>query len=247
MKTIGVVSGGFDPLHAGHARMLIAAESMCDELIVLVNTDEWLIRKKGYVSVPLEQRIEVVSAIVRDSDVIAAKDADNTVVQSLIDIREHVAEEDTVLFFNGGDRGRGNVPEESVDNVQMVYGVGGTDKTNSSSVITPKAYIARVERLWGHYEDHFRNQKCVFKTLYIDQDEETSYQRHLYRNEIWFVEKGVVVAEIGQDRMVMFEGEYCVVPKGVWHQIRARGADAVVREMQFGQLCSEDDIERKNK
>lgn len=245
MKIIGVVSGGFDPLHAGHVRMLLASESMCGELIVLVNTDAWLLRKKGYVSVPLDQRIEVVSAVVRGASVYAAIDEDNTVVQSLINIRENTPDDDLIFFFNGGDRREGNVPEESVDGVRMVYGVGGSDKTNSSSTITPKAYIARVDRLWGHYEDHFRNEQCVFKTLYIKQDHGTSLQRHQYRHEQWFIEEGTVVIE-GEGYMVTARsGDSFHIPPMKWHSVTAVGGDAVVREMQYGLLCSEDDIERK--
>lgn len=244
MRIIGVVSGGFDPLHAGHARMLMEAESRCDDLVVLVNTDEWLLRKKGYVSVPVDQRCEVIRSIVRGADVRPALDDDGTVVASLELIRESCAPDQRVFFFNGGDRGEGNVPEERVEGVRMVYGIGGTDKVNSSSAIHRRGYLSRVQRIWGYYDDHFRTEKCVFKTLFPRDGESTSLQRHRHRSEVWFVESGRVLVRVGDDRLVLDPGDHCSVPAGAWHQMTAIGGDAVVREMQFGALCSEDDIER---
>jgi len=243
---IGVVSGGFDPLHAGHVAMMQAAKNQCDHLTVLLNSDAWLLRKKGYVSVPYEQRAAVVLALRCVDDVIPAVDDDDTVTQSLRELRGQFYPEDTITFMNGGDRGRDNVPEAEVKGIGFMFGVGGETKVNSSSLINPSGYLARVDRAWGFYEDHFRTARCVFKTLHLRTGQGTSLQRHRHRSEVWFVDWGEVLAEIsGGYPKLLTKGMSVTVPEQTWHRITALRGPAVVREMQFGELCDEDDIERK--
>lgn len=243
---IGVVSGGFDPLHAGHVAMMQDAKSRCDWLTVFVNSDEWLMRKKGYVSVPYDQRASVVQALQCVDAVVPAVDDDDTVCKGLRMLRQQADPDDTIVFMNGGDRDRYNVPESVVQGVEFLFGVGGETKVNSSSTIFPSGYISRVDRAWGFYEDHFRTGRCVFKTLHLRTGQGTSLQRHMHRSEVWFIDWGEVLAEIsGGYPKLLTKGMSVTIPEQTWHRITALRGPAVVREMQFGELCEESDIERK--
>jgi len=128
------VSGGFDPIHIGHVRMIQDAAKL-GKVIVVANSDEWLIRKKGYVFMPYQERQEVLYAIKGVVDVCEANDKDDTVCESLKIIKPHI-------FANGGDRGNKNTPEMEVCRalgIQMIWGVGGNDKPQSSSWLVDKA------------------------------------------------------------------------------------------------------------
>ncbi len=127
-KKIVCVSGGFDPIHIGHVRMIQDASKL-GHVIVIANSDEWLVRKKGYTFMPYEERQEILYAIKGVVDVIEAKDDDNTVCETLRHLNPHI-------FANGGDRGDRNTPEMDVCKelgIQMVWGMGGNDKPQSSS------------------------------------------------------------------------------------------------------------------
>lgn len=243
---ISVVSGGFDPIHSGHVRLIREAAMYGEELIVLVNSDEWLLRKKGYVSMSLGERMEILRAIDGVTKVVPAVDDDGTVCESLHQLSFKYPEDD-IVFCNGGDRGRENTPEMAVvDQIggKMVFGVGGVDKQNSSSLIWPKHSLGKVERLWGSYFDHFRNENCVFKTLEIEAGKSTSVQRHANRDEFWFMERGYALVGVGDHKLLMETGGWVHVPRETWHFVTAGHEGATIREMQIG-VCSEDDIERK--
>ena len=132
-EKIVCVSGGFDPIHIGHVRMIRDAAKF-GKVIVIANSDEWLMRKKGYVFMPYEERQEILYAIKGVVDVVEAMDDDNTVCASLRKINPHI-------FANGGDRGDRNTPEMDVCkemNIQMIWGMGGNDKPQSSSWLVDK-------------------------------------------------------------------------------------------------------------
>ena len=125
-KTI-VVSGGFDPIHVGHVRMIQEA-SVFGEVIVILNSDDWLIEKKGYTFMPFEERSEILMSIKGVTKVVPTIDLDNTVCETLRQLKP-------TYFANGGDRKEGNVPEENVckrEGIIMLWGVGG-GKIQSSS------------------------------------------------------------------------------------------------------------------
>lgn len=127
-KKIVCVSGGFDPIHIGHVRMIQDAAKL-GHVIVIANSDEWLVRKKGYAFMSYEERQEILYAIKGVVDVVEAKDDDNTVCETLRHLNPHI-------FANGGDRGDRNTPEMAVCkelDIQMVWGMGGNDKPQSSS------------------------------------------------------------------------------------------------------------------
>ena len=123
-----IVSGGFDPVHAGHIRMIRDAANFGD-VIVIANSDQWLFRKKGFVFMTFDQRAEILNAIKGVILVDSVDDSDGTVCEA---IRRH----NPTYFANGGDRGRTNTPEVDVCNemkIKLLWGVGGDKKLASSS------------------------------------------------------------------------------------------------------------------
>jgi len=136
MKIV-VVSGGFDPIHSGHLSYFKEAKELGMYLIVGVNSDEWLMRKKGYVFMPIEEREEIIKSIKYVNGVNRFNDDDDSSIDLLNKVK-YWYPSDEIIFANGGDRNESNCRELSVSDVKFVYGVGGTDKKNSSSKIVEK-------------------------------------------------------------------------------------------------------------
>ena len=136
MKIV-VVSGGFDPIHSGHLAYFREAKELGMYLIVGVNSDEWLMRKKGYVFMPIEEREEIIKSIEYVNGVNRFNDDDDSSIDLLNKVK-YWYPSDEIIFANGGDRNESNCRELSVSGVKFVYGVGGTDKKNSSSEIVEK-------------------------------------------------------------------------------------------------------------
>jgi cytidyltransferase-like protein len=135
--SIVCTSGGFDPLHYGHIQYLREASKLADEHIVILNGNSFLLRKKGYYCFDAEERRDILLSFPFVHRVfILNRDNDDTVNSALYYVRP-------TIFAKGGDRGPGNVPEEEVClklGIDIVYGVGGNDKFNSSSDIIARAF-----------------------------------------------------------------------------------------------------------
>ena len=132
MKRI-MVSGGFDPIHVGHVRMIQEAAKQGD-VIVVANSDEWLMRKKGYVFMPWEERAEIIESIRGVRTVSTVNDSDGTVCEAIERIRPDA-------FANGGDRKGNNTPEVALCNhfnIELLWNVGG-GKIQSSSDLVEKS------------------------------------------------------------------------------------------------------------
>ena len=126
-KKVYTTSGGFDPVHVGHVRMIAAAAKLGD-VIVIANSDEWLVRKKGYMFMPYDERQEILYNFKGVIDVVEASDDDGSVCKTLERIKPDI-------FANGGDRKNDNVPEVALCNelgIELVWNIGG-DKIQSSS------------------------------------------------------------------------------------------------------------------
>ena len=149
-KKIVAVSGGFDPIHVGHVRMILEAANHGD-VIVIANSDEWLLRKKGYKFMTYEERQEILYAIKGVIDVVEADDNDGTVCKTLKKVRPDI-------FANGGDRKGVNTPEVDLCNklnIGLLWNVGG-EKIQSSSKLVDNATNMEVQEVIGYaigYED----------------------------------------------------------------------------------------------
>ncbi len=131
-----MVTGGFDPLHSGHIAYFDAAKRLGDVLIVGVNSDEWLTRKKGKPFMPWGERALIVSKLKMVDGIRQFDDRDDSARDAIRKVLGSYPDAE-IIFANGGDRTLDNIPEMDVesDRLAFVFGVGGNDKKNSSSWI----------------------------------------------------------------------------------------------------------------
>jgi cytidyltransferase-like protein len=149
-RTIVVITGGFDPLHSGHINYIDAARKLGHILLVGVNSDEWLARKKGKPFMPFQERITIIRAL-RGVDYAIEFDDSLDHACDAIAFARKVWSDDKIIFANGGDRTADNIPEMELqdDNLEFAFGVGGTNKVNSSSWILEN---------WNNIKDKEQNK-----------------------------------------------------------------------------------------
>ena len=139
MPNIILISGGFDPIHSGHIKLINDASKYGD-VIVLLNSDEWLRNKKGKEFLPYNEREIIMGEFKNVIDVISFNDSDKTCVDG---IKKAILKypKNNIKFANGGDRNNGTTPETlfcEKNNVKTIWGIGGNNKANSSSWILKK-------------------------------------------------------------------------------------------------------------
>lgn len=142
-----LVTGGFDPVHSGHIRYFKSAAELGDILVVGVNSDEWLMRKKGAYFLPAKERAAIIKEFRCVDKVIEFEDNDNSAKNAIHKVLE-MYPTSQIIFANGGDRGKDNIPEMDIESnrVDFVFAVGGDDKANSSSWILAD-YLERERNL----------------------------------------------------------------------------------------------------
>lgn len=252
MTTIVVVSGGFDPVHSGHIKLLKEARTLGDMLIVGINSDEWLARKKGRAFMPWQERLCVLNNLRQVDEVYTFDDDDGTAGHLLHQVRAHYPSS-RIVFANGGDRTPDNIPEMAVPGVEFVFGVGGEHKANSSSWILQEWKAPRTERDWGYYRVlHEAGAQVKVKELTVNPGQRLSMQRHQQRAEHWFVVEGqasIYTINRKSDAELLGEFEahqHIHIDENSWHQL-CNETDQPLRvvEIQYGQACREEDIERQ--
>ena len=253
-KVIVVCSGGFDPVHRGHLQMFENAKKLGDKLVVAVNSDEWLTRKKGRPFMPVMERAAIIENLYMIDEVITGyDDSDGSSTDALRKVKEQHPTSD-VIFANGGDRTQKNIPEMSVKGVTFKFGIGGKDKANSSSWILEEWKSPKTQRPWGYYRILHENGTGVkLKELTVDPGQRLSMQRHKDRAEHWFVSEGTAsVYTINRSTDSELLGEFTRfqnihIDKTQWHQL-VNHTDQPLRiiEIQYGDNCVEGDIERKS-
>lgn len=253
MKKIVLVTGGFDPLHSGHIAYFESAKKLGDILVVGVNSDAWLTRKKGAPFMPLLERTNIVRNLQMVDFVIDFDDADGGAKHAIEMVRQSYPQ-DQIIFANGGDRTNDNIPEMDVadTNTKFVFGVGGFNKANSSSCILEEWKAPKTERPWGYYRVLHEVPGMKVKELTVDPGCSLSMQRHWKRAEYWLVSEGQCVVNI------QLEGGYCLPSKKLsthaehkihvaeWHQLtNPYDVPCKIVEIQYGDQCVEEDIERR--
>lgn len=212
-----VISGGFDPIHPGHIAMIEAAAEY-GEVHIVLNSDDWLVRKKGFFFQPWVDRKKILE--IYTPHVHTVDDSDGTVCEALRRIKPD-------YFGNGGDRTNKNTPELDVCEelgIQPVFELGG-GKYSSSSMINGRQHVATR---WGSYDVLLDMPKLKVKLLNIEAGKKLSLQRHELRSEFFFMPNGEVKVNL----------------PGVWHAPQAPVDRSItILEVQLG-LSEENDIER---
>jgi cytidyltransferase-like protein len=253
MKKIVLITGGFDPLHSGHIAYIKAAKALGDILVVGINSDAWLTRKKGAAFMPYAERSAVIRAITGVDFVIDFDDSDNSAKHAIWMVRQSYPH-DKIIFCNGGDRTDKNIPEMDTDdiNIEFKFGVGGENKANSSSWLLQEWKAPKTLRSWGYYRVLHEVPGMKVKELTVNPGEKLSMQRHQHRSEYWIVTEGVAVVNREMNSgytlpSVILEthNEFCI-QVGEWHQLsNPHSYPCKIVEIQYGEHCSEEDIERK--
>ncbi len=250
MKIV-VVSGGFDPIHSGHIDYLKSARKHGDRLIVALNSDEWLINKKNKYFMTFSERKIILENITYVDEVIDFVDDDKGSAINAIQKIKNLYPDDKIIFANGGDRNKSNIPEMSLEDVEFVFSVGGDNKANSSSWILKNWQYYHEERIWGSFYNLFEDKDVKVKELIVDPGRGMSFQKHFKRNEIWLVSKGSCVVNYSEDdpekrnSVTLKKFDQYNVPVGEWHQITNPFKEKChIIEIQYGEACVEDDIER---
>ena len=252
---IVIATGGFDPIHSGHINYLNCAKQLGDLLIVGVNSDAWLERKKGKAFLPYEERVAIVSNLKSVDAVVEFDDSDGSATDSIRKVREKYPNANLV-FANGGDRTKENIPEMSLvdSNLEFVFAVGGDTKQNSSSWILQEWKAPKTERPWGYYRViHNVGEQTKVKELTVEPGKSLSMQKHQQRSEHWFVAEGTATVMTLDEKSTDIElkgvynkHEYVHIPKTEWHQLCNEGTEPLkMIEIQYGENCVEEDIERK--
>lgn len=222
-----ILSGGFDPIHSGHIEMFVEAKRQADYLVVCLNSDQWLQKKKGINFLDFEERKTIISNLRYVDDVIGFEDDEfgsavngiKAVIQKYKDVfkdttmlsagevySEYPAEVE-FFFANGGDRNPKSTPsleqkycEEN--GIGLIWGVGG-NKSNSSSWILNRYrdwHFEMTDRAWGNYKVVYQDSNKKVKIIEVMPGKAISLQTHSQRSEHWVVVEGTATVYIETDK-----------------------------------------------
>jgi D-beta-D-heptose 7-phosphate kinase/D-beta-D-heptose 1-phosphate adenosyltransferase len=250
MKIV-LVTGGFDPLHGGHIAYFKSARTLGDMLIVGLNSDEWLERKKGRAFMPWNERLCIINNLSMIDEVYTFDDSDGSAKNFIRQVRSHYPDAE-LIFANGGDRNSSNIPEMDVvdSNLKFEFAVGGENKKNSSSWILEEWKTPKTTRPWGWYRILEDSKTYKVKELVINPGGSLSMQRHFKRSEHWYVLKGQCNIKTVHNNVEMtvplLSNTSYVIDTMVWHQgINNTNVPCHILEVQYGEICVEEDIERQ--
>jgi cytidyltransferase-like protein len=256
LSRVVLVTGGFDPIHSGHIAYFKAARELGDHLVVGLNSDAWLTRKKGRPFMPFEERAAIIKELSCVDEVIGFNDDDGTACNAIGQVLATKGSSWQLIFANGGDRKNTNTPEYKTygldTDVKFVFGIGGDDKKNSSSWILKAWSQPTTERAWGKYTVLDKGDGWQVKQLEFDVGRALSDQRHFKRSEHWHVVDGVITMLL-EDRNgvrsshLLVPGDSIDIPVGYWHKaVNVDNKTARVIEVWMGNELTEDDIERRD-
>ena len=248
-ETIVLVTGGFDPIHSGHIAYFKSARMLGDRLIVGVNSDEWLIQKKGSAFLPLNERIEIVSNLSVVDEVIEFEDDEyNSSANAITTILKKYPNH-KIIFANGGDRNSENIPEMKIHsqnpNIHFEFSVGGDFKKNSSSWILKNWQGPKDERPWGWYRIIDDSEDHKVKEIQVNSKSRLSLQSHSKRSKVWVVIKGEATVTVDENISTLNVNDSIYIPTGSKHRLENKLNEPLhIIEIQTGSYFGEDDIQR---
>ena len=248
-EKIVLVTGGFDPIHSGHIAYFKSARMLGDRLIVGVNSDEWLIQKKGSAFLPLNERIEIVSNLSVVDEVIKFEDDEyNSAANAITTILEKYPNH-KIIFANGGDRNSENIPEMKIHgenpNIHFEFSVGGDFKKNSSSWILKNWQGPKENRPWGWHRIIDDSEDHRVKEIQINSKSRLSLQSHSKRSEVWVVIKGEATVTVDENVSTLEVNDSIYIPTGSKHRLENKLNEPLhIIEIQTGSYFGEDDIQR---
>lgn len=254
MTHIVLVTGGFDPLHSGHIEYFKAAKLLGSKLVVGLNSDEWLTRKKGRPFMTWKERASIIKELRIVDEVIDFDDSDESACSAIYKCLTRWPN-DKLIFANGGDRTNTSTPEYKIYGnmpwVRFEFGVGGENKLNSSSWILDNWRTQKTDRPWGYYRVLDDKKTIKVKELVIYPNCSLSDQRHKHRTEHWYILKGACKIETEWNSLKnvihLKENDHYIIGENVWHLTSNLGTEPChVLEVQYGEKCVEDDIERRS-
>jgi D-beta-D-heptose 7-phosphate kinase/D-beta-D-heptose 1-phosphate adenosyltransferase len=251
MKVV-LTSGGFDPLHSGHIALFNEAKKQGDILVVGINSNEWLARKKGQAFMDINDRLDIVKNLAVVDAAIVFDDSDGSACKAIEYCLDTYTDSE-IIFVNGGDRTSENIPEMRIksERLKFVFGVGGSHKMNSSSKILSEWKNPKTERKWGYYRVlHSDGPSTKVKELVVEPGKSLSLQQHDQRSEYWIVSYGKGKIIKGHDinslqQYSLNKHDSIIISNHEWHQLINDSTDLLrIVEIQYGSNCIEEDIIR---
>ena len=244
-----LISGGFDPVHIGHLAMIKDAKKIADDVIVLLNSDKWLVRKKGKPFMVEAQRAQILEEFESVSEVIIQeKDDDDSSNNAIIDFYNSHKKR-TICYCNGGDRSQEDKIREAETcknlGIDLRFGIGGIHKLESSSNLT-KNHLSETEaRPWGKFHIIAKGKGYQIKEIIVKPGKKMSLQRHKNRSEYWQVIDGIGMVYLEDSKFKLEKNDNIFIPQGDIHRLENIGQNHLTLiEIQIGKEISEDDIER---
>jgi cytidyltransferase-like protein len=245
INRVVLVTGGFDPVHSGHIEYFKAAKALGNILVVGINSDAWLERKKGRAFMPSSERVTIIQNLKMIDHCILFNDDDGSAREAIRNVKL-LYPNSQIIFANGGDRTQENIPEMTETDVEFAFGIGGDNKLNSSSWILEEWKAPKTIRSWGYYRVLHDVSGTKVKELTVDPGKSLSMQRHKYRKEHWHVSYGMCQVELEDRTFTLQHHDRCTIETNQWHKLsNPFSIPCKLVEIQYGARCSEDDIERK--
>lgn len=249
INRVVLCTGGFDPLHSGHIDYFRNAKRLGDILVVGVNSDSWLRRKKGREFMPGSERVKIIESLGMVDHCILFNDTNDHAIEAIRNVKMMYPNSE-IIFANGGDRTEENIPEMSEPDVRFEFGVGGFEKKNSSSWILEEWKAPRTERPWGYYRVLHETPGTKVKELTINPGQSLTTQRHYDRDEHWHVAEGHCVVdfedETTRSHIKLKPHDQFTIKAECWHKLHnPYDVPCKIVEIQYGISCEEDDIERR--
>ena len=244
-----LLSGGFDPVHIGHLAMIKEASNIANNVVILLNSDNWLTRKKGKPFMVESQRALILEEFGSVSKVIVQiNDDDDSSNEAIIEFHKNNPKK-TICYCNGGDRSQEDKIRESKVckdlGIDLKFGIGGIHKLESSSNLI-KNHLANIEtRPWGNYHIIAKGKGYQIKEININPGKKQSLQRHKNRSEYWQIISGKGMVYLEDSKCILEKTDNIFIPQGDLHRLENIGDEILTLiEIQIGEKISEEDIDR---